>query len=159
MSRLNALLRSFLARRDGNGYAPPVPNPPPVDLAGIRSKQSTEIELRHPVSGDPLGAFVTLASPDHPERRQARIDIARAQRGRADPDGDESVELVDAAALEFLSRIVLGWRRIKVDGVELDYSPGAVRELLAPDAMRWLTNQILHEAGRTENFIETSAIA
>lgn len=130
----------------------------PVDLAGIRSLAEAEVGLRHPVSGEPLGARVTLASPDHPARRQAKLDIARAERERGAPEGDEaSIERIDAAALELLSRIVLGWQGIRQDGVDIPWSPQAVRDLLAPEAMRWLRNQLLDEAGRLENFIATSA--
>ena len=52
---------------------------------------------------------------------------------------------------------------VGVDGEAKDVALGrqscaaAVRELLRPEPMRWLVNQLLNEAARTENFIETSA--
>jgi len=129
----------------------------PVDLATIRSLDRGVVQLRHPVTGEPLGASVTLASPDHPARRQARLDIARAQRGRPEPDEAEAAALLDDTAGEFLARIILDWSGIKQDGEILPFSPAAARELLAPEPMRWLVNQLLHESARGENFIETSA--
>lgn len=140
----------------------PVPEPSPapaqsVDLATIRSLDRAVVDLRHPISGELLGATVTLASPDHPARRQARLDIARAQRDRPEPDPDTALDLVDEAAVEFLSRILLDWTGIKVDGAGVPFSADAARKLLAPEQMRWLVNQLLHESARAENFIGTSA--
>ena len=159
MSKLNGLLRRFFARQEAAVVSAAPPAAQVVDLATIRSRLQATVELRHPVTGELLGARVTLASPDHPARRQARLDIARAQRGRDDVEGDAALELVDEAAVEFLARIIFGWEGIKVDGEPLAFSGAAVRELLRPDPMRWLVNQLLNEAARTENFIETSAPA
>lgn len=159
MSKLNGMLRRFFARQDAAAVSPAPTLAEVVDLATIRSRLQATVDLRHPVTGVPLGARVTLASPDHPARRQARLDIARAQRGRDDVDGDAALELVDEAAVEFLARIVFAWEGIKVDGEQLAYSAAAVRELLRPEPMRWLVNQLLNESARTENFIETSAPA
>lgn len=130
----------------------------PVDLATIRSLDYAVVEIRHPVTDEPLGARVTLASPDHPAHRQARLDIARARRGQPEPEDAEAMALLDETALDMLSRIVLGWSGIKLDGVDLPYSPASVRDLLAHAQLRWLVNQLLREAARGENFIKTSAI-
>lgn len=153
------LLRRLRRRPTGADSSAPVPAVP-ADLGAIRSLDRASVPLRHPVSGAPLGAKILLASPDHPAQRQAKMDIARAQRELGLPDGDQaSIDRIDAAALDLLSAIVLGWEGIRVDGADLAWSPAAVRELLAPEAMRWLRNQLLDESSRLENFIETSAIA
>lgn len=157
MSKLNGLLRRFFARQEAAAVSSSPTSVEVVDLATIRSRMQTTVDLRHPVTGDLLGARVTLASPDHPARRQARLDIARAQRGSDEVDDATALELVDEAAVEFLARIIFGWEGIKVDGEVLPYSAAAVRELLRPEPMRWLVNQLLNESARTENFIETSA--
>lgn len=153
---LKALLEKTyrLARRPVADSSTPAGS---VDLATIRSLDRAVVDLRHPVSGELLGATVTLASPDHPARRQARLDIARANRDRPEPDQDAALDLVDEAAVEFLSRVLLDWSGIKVDGVVVPFSVGAARDLLAPEQMRWLVNQLLYEVARAENFIETSA--
>lgn len=131
--------------------------PASFEAGAIRSLESAEIELRHPVDGAPLGAFFTLAGPTSQIFRQARIDIARAQRDVAVPDIEASVELLDEASTEFLARIVLGWRGIKDDGAELPWSPEAARRLFNRPELRWMVNQLLAAAARTENFIEASA--
>lgn len=157
MSKLLGLLRRIFARQPALAASPALTAANVVDLATIRSKLQAVVELHHPVTGEPLGARVTLASPDHPARRQARLDIARADRGRDDLEGDGALDLVDETAVEFLARIIFGWEGIKVDGEPLEYSAAAVRALLRPEPMRWLVNQLLNEAARAENFIETSA--
>jgi hypothetical protein len=159
MSKLNGMLRSFFARQAAVPLAPTSAGAEVVDLATIRSRLQAEVDLRHPVSGKLLGATVTLASPDHPARRQARMDIARAQREQGEIDDETALELVDDAAVEFLARIIFGWSGIKVDGEPIEYSAAAARALLRQEPMRWLVNQLLNEAARTENFIETSAPA
>lgn len=128
-----------------------------LDVGEIRSLDHSEVELRHPVTDAPLGAFVTLASPDHPARRQALRDIARAQRDLDAPDEEDAIAQVDETAAEFLARIVLGWRGMKENGAVLDWSPAAARTLFSRPELRWLVNQLLYEARRTENFIDASA--
>ncbi len=155
MSKLNTLLRRYLA---AESPAPALATPAdPVDLATIRSLDRGVVHLVHPVSGERLGATVTLAAPDHHARRQVKLDLARAQRDRQEPEADEALALADAAAVEFLSRIILDWSGIKVDGIAVPFSAAAARDLLTPEPMRWLVNQLLHESARDENFIETSA--
>lgn len=128
-----------------------------LEVKEIRSLAQAEIEARHPVTGDALGAFFVLASPDNPLRRQARLEISRAGRGQADLSEEEAAERLNESAADFLSRIVLNWRGVKEDGVPMEFSPGAAHELFARDELRWLVNQLLHEAARTENFIAPSA--
>jgi hypothetical protein len=136
---------------------PPAPTFAGLEVGAIRSLAEAEVEARHPLSGEPLGAFFLLASPDHPARLQARIDIARGQRGDEEMDSEEAITTLGETAVEFLSRIVLGWRNVKSEGDPLPWSGEAARLLFARPDLRWLVNQLLQEAARTENFIEASA--
>jgi hypothetical protein len=125
-----------------------------LEIGSITSVQEVEIELRHPVTDAPLGAFVTLASLEHPQRRQATVDVSRRLRAECVP-GD--ADMLDEATNEIVARSVLGWRGIRENGTDLPYTPAAALDLLQRPEMEWLVKQLLREMGREENFIKTSA--
>lgn len=124
-----------------------------IDLNEIQSLRQAEVEITHPISGKPLGAFVTLASPDHPARRNA---IAAASR-RLREAGDDGAELLDELTEETVTGSILGWRGILLDGVELVFSCEAARDLLKRPQFYWLLRQLVIKLGEQENFIKTSA--
>lgn len=125
-----------------------------IDLSTIKSLDRAEIEITHPVSGEGAGAFFTLASPDHPARKQAIAEASR--RLRAAGDGQDE-DLLNELANEAAAASVLGWRGVKLDGAVLEYSQQAARDLLAKPEMKWLVNQLSAQLGRQANFIKTSA--
>lgn len=131
-----------------------------LDIGSIRSVQEKEIEIIHPVSKVPIGAFVTLASYEHQNRRIARIEIARQLRERGESGGvDGNSSLIDEIAAESVARSILGWRGIRSSGKDLEFSLDAAIALLKEPSMYWLLQQLLDALGRQENFIETSASA
>lgn len=125
-----------------------------IDLSTIKSLDRAEIEITHPVSGEGTGAFFTLASPDHPARKQAIAEASR--RLRAAGDGQDE-DLLNELANEASAASVLGWRGVKLDGAVLEYSQQAARDLLANPEMKWLVSQLSVQLGRQANFIKTSA--
>lgn len=125
-----------------------------IDLATIRSIKQAELPVTHPVTGKATGAFVTLASPDHPARKQA---IAAATRRLRESGEAQEPELLAALTVEAVAASALGWRGFKVDGKELAYSPAAALDLLSKPELKWLREQLAAGLGRQENFIETSA--
>jgi len=125
-----------------------------IDLSTIKSVDHAERPILHPVTGEETGAFITLASPDHPARKQAIADVSRRLREAGE---GQDAELLEEMNTEAIAASVLGWRGIKMDGQELQFSPAAAREQLARKEMRWLRSQIADQLARRENFIVTSA--
>lgn len=91
-------------------------------------------------TGAPTGMQITLAGPEHPDRkrrtfaRQRRLRAAIAKTGKlpvADPEEDD-LEEVDE-----LVSCTLGWT-----GAAVPYSVDAARKLYSDPKRRWLRDQV-----------------
>ena len=129
-----------------------------LDIDAIEDLTSAEYELRHPVTGEPTGAFITIAGPEHPERkriRQALINRARAAamaaNGQPQPY-DAEKEFKESCDL--LVRITQGWRGIRKDGKPLEFSAQAAQELYSDPKRQWIARQLNEAMNRQELFIK-----
>jgi len=128
-----------------------------MNLEHLVDTPEAEVELRHPATGAPTGAFVTLAGPEHPVRRQMVFALARRMRAQLQATGTVEVSDPEADAIDEddrLGRCILGWR-----GLWLEYSPAAARQLMADPARRWLRAQVKQALDKRELFIGGSAPA
>lgn len=125
-----------------------------IDLNEIKSVRQAELEILHPVTGKGTGAFITLASPDHPARRKAVADASRRLREEGEKGGPE---LLDELTEESVIGSVLGWRGLRENGAEIVFTPEAARSLLKRPELYWLVRQLTNRLGEQENFIVTSA--
>lgn len=91
-------------------------------------------------AGAPTAMVITLAGPEHPDRkkrlhsRQRRMRAVLSKTGKlpmSDPEDDEADELDDLVAC------TLGWT-----GCSLPYSPQAARSLYADTKRSWLRTQV-----------------
>lgn len=130
-----------------------------LDLSSISELQSAEVELLHPVTKAPTGAFVTLAGPEHPARKKVQLATQRKLQARmwksnfkqppiSDPD-----EVLEQQT-ELLAASVLGLRSVIVNGTELSFTPENVRLLLGA---KWVREQLLAALDETERFFKDSA--
>jgi hypothetical protein len=132
------------------------------ELNSIRTALVATVALHHPVTGEPIGATVDLAGPEHPQRkaiqmaaeRRARADKARGQHSH-DDDPDER----KAEAARTLAGYTLGWSGITEDGQPLAFSPEAALRLYSNPALAWLVDQIVEAFTNRANFIESSGKA
>ena len=98
---------------------------------------------------------ITLAGPEHPERkrrlfaRQRRMRALLAKTGKlptSDPEDDDAEQLDDLVAC------TLGW-----EGAAVPYSPQAARTLYADTKRRWLRDQVSAALDERELFTRSSA--
>lgn len=130
--------------------------PAGFDLDSIEDLFSADYELLHPITGVPTGAFITLAGPEHPQRKRIAMDLmrrlrataARAKQAVADPEEDarESVKL--------LAKVTLGWRGIRKHGQEVAYSEAEAAELYADPKRQWVVKQLLAAMNDQDLFIK-----
>jgi hypothetical protein len=108
-------------------------------------------------AGAPTSWVITLAGPEHPDRkrrlhaRQRRLRAVLSKTGKlpmSDPEDDEADELDDLVAC------TLGW-----EGAAVAYSPQAVRSLYADSRLGWLRAQVKMALEERERFMRTSAPA
>lgn len=139
-----------------------------IDLDDIQDLPSAEIELTHPKTGKGLGAFVTLAGPEHPDRkrmsmamiRRMRTEAARAEAANAmairtgkqpavnvsDPEEDS------AEVIENLAAITLSWRGMKFGGQELVCSKQAALDLYRDPKRQWIVRQLVASMNAVDVF-------
>lgn len=134
-----------------------------LDLDSIATVDAAEVELLHPVTGEGTGAFVSLAGPEHPQRKAEVMAMLRRQRVRGaqqaqrfargakldvpDPEDEER------ESMEMLARSILGWRGTKRGGELVAFSAQAVKDLLADPKCAWIVKQLLRAMNNDELFI------
>lgn len=144
------------------------------DLGSIRTLQSAELEIVHPVTGQGLGVWFVLAGPEHRQRKAAVFDMARKLRERIMASGDLELKDVEAdaqAETEMLVATTLGWHGPAVEGsadvyapvtfggAPLPFSADAARTLYDDPERHWLRQQVRGAVERRALFIGGSPSA
>lgn len=126
------------------------------DFESYEDVSTGVLQVKTP-TGAPTGMQITLAGPEHPDRkrrifaRQRRLRTAMAKTGKlpiADPEDDEADELDELVAS------TLGWT-----GATVPYSAEAARKLYADPKRRWLRDQVRSALDDRELFTRASAPA
>lgn len=116
-----------------------------LDLDALEDATTGEMPVKHPVTGEPTGGSLTLAGPEHPQRRALvfqRMRKARAEMARTgklempDPEEDELDEN------DVLASCIVDWSGLMQGGQLLPWSPDAARALMANPKRRWLRSQV-----------------
>lgn len=130
-------------------------------ISSIKDAQSAAIEIKDPETGAPLGAFVTLAGPEHPKRKA--LEFARQRKMRASLQKTGKVQLGDPSddeqdGIDELAEITLGWDGfVGDDDLPIAFSKEAAQKLYADDNMGWLRAQLFTAKNERERFINSSA--
>lgn len=105
-------------------------------------------------TGAPTPWVITLAGPEHPERkrrlfaRQRRLRAAVAKTGKlpnSDPVDDDAEQVDDLVAF------TLGW-----SGAAVAYSPQTARQIYADSKRRWVRDQVTAALDERELFMQRS---
>jgi hypothetical protein len=131
---------------------------PPVgfDLDSVEDLFAADYELLHPVTNQPTGAFLTLAGPEHPERKRIAMDLQRRLRAsaarskQAVPDPEEDAR----ESVKLLAKVTLGWRGIRKNGQEVPCSEAAAVELYSDPKRQWVVKQLLVAMNDQDLFIK-----
>lgn len=127
------------------------------DPTAYEDVHSAEIRIKNPETGAPTPMLVTIAGPEHPDRkrivfaRQRRLRAALAKTGKllvSDPEDD------DAEELDLLVACTLGW-----SGAPVAYSAAECRRLYADPKRQWLRRQVRAALDEVELFTRRSASA
>lgn len=130
------------------------------DIAQIHDVASASIDIKHPTTGESIGAQIEVAGPEHPQRKA--IEFARQRKIRAGLQKTGKIELSDPAddeldAIEMLTSCTLGWKGITEGGVEVPFSRDAAYKLYSTEGLAWLRIQVLNAMGERDRFIKASA--
>jgi hypothetical protein len=132
-----------------------------LDLDQVESLASAEHQLRHPVSGDPVGAWLTLAGPEHPDRRRLVHKALLQHRDEYERTGKVGLapDEAEAQALALVIGCTLGWRGMVTGGAALEYSVEACRALYSDPRRAWVRDQAKAALDRRDLFIGASPSA
>ena len=130
------------------------------EINSILDASSAAIDIKHPVTGQLLGATVTLAGPEHPTRKA--IDFAKQRKLRASIQKNGKLEVSDPEediqdAIEKLAACTLGWDGMTRDGVPVPFSKDAAAELYSREGLGWLRDQIFAAMEERSRFITACA--
>lgn len=125
------------------------------DLALLDSKSAcedgAEMELLHPRTKQPLGAFITLRGKDSPSlrayiSRQQNDRLEKIRRGKA-----INVEQQEKDNINLLAQATTGWRGMVEDGEELPFSVSEAARVYAE--FPWIEEQADAFIGDRANFL------
>jgi len=129
-----------------------------LDLSTINELGEADVVIKHPVTGAPTGALVTLAGPEHPKRKQLIFTRTRKLRAKFQKSGKvqlDDPEDEEADGVSYLAACTLGWIGFSESGKEIPFSTQAAVDLYT--RIGWLRSQINQALEDKENFIEVSA--
>lgn len=128
---------------------------PTFDFTSVEDVTTGTVRIKDPTTGAPTSMVITLAGPEHPERkrrlfnRQRKMRHQLAKTGRlpmTDPEDDEADEIDDLVAF------TLGW-----DGAHMPYDRDAARALYSDPKRAWLRAQVKAALDEREAFTRRSA--
>lgn len=127
------------------------------ELNTIADAETFVVKLRHPVTGAPLGASITVAGPTHPERRRWTLERARRVRRELERDGRFRAGDPEDDEAEQLDRLVVCTVAIEgfsEGGAPIELTPANVRRIYA---QAWIRDQVLEDLDKRANFVRSSA--
>lgn len=133
-----------------------------LDIDTVTEVAEATVEIKHPLTGAPTGATVTLAGPEHPKRKKIVYDRQRRMRVKFQKAGKlqfTDPEEEEQESIEYLAACTLGWNGIGSGGKEIKFSESAAEELYGKPEMAWLKAQISEALETRENFIGNSGSA
>jgi hypothetical protein len=130
------------------------------DINSIKDVTTAEVSLKHPLTGELLGATVTLAGPEHSTRKaiefakQRKLRAAVLKTGRVEASDPEE-DILDA--VEKLAACTLGWTGISEEGLPLEFSKAAAAKLYGAEGNTWLRDQVFAAMDERSRFIKACA--
>lgn len=126
-----------------------------LDLKSIIPKDTITLELEHPSTQEPLGAFITLAGPSHPETLKA----GRAALDKQLKKGEGLLRGMTASSLErdmanALAARTLGWSGLAMAGDEVPFSREQAVQIYLDEDLQWIRKQVEAALKDTSRFFE-----
>lgn len=125
-----------------------------LDISTISELAEADVVIKHPVTGAPTGAMVTLAGPEHPKRKQLLFTRTRKLRAKFQKSGKvqlDDPEDEEADGVAYLASCTLGWIGIAEGGKEIPFSTQSAADLYT--RVGWLKAQVAAALEEKENFI------
>lgn len=118
-----------------------------LDTAGACDK-GAELELRHPVTSEGLGVFITLAGVDSAAFAKAQRDCQNARIRNQRP---VTIQDIEKENLHTLAACTIGWRGLEEGGKAVAFSHAAAVDLYG--RFPWIREQVNAFIGNRGNFL------
>ena len=145
--------------------------PAVFDLADFSAVDEADLNIRHPVTGEPTGWIITFAGPAHPQTialhdrlaRQSLIE-EKAQRqaqinGRKWKAEDETHEERQAKNIRQLADRIVRWSPIKINGETIPFSQQNAIKILSDKSKGFVAQQCVDFLGAEQTFLPKPATA
>lgn len=127
------------------------------DLSGLRAADTSTLDIKHPVTGEPTGWIWTIAGPGHPKtlargekiQRAALLEAKLKEQARVNGKkwrgDDKSPEEARAENVANIAERVVDFSPVILDegGTETVYSPEVANRILLDPTYGWLFGQIV----------------
>jgi hypothetical protein len=126
-----------------------------MDLKGFIPKDTVELVILNPRSGEPTDVVFTLAGPAHQARMDAGRMLADAYAAKAE-DGQVKIQRTDADAIHgrFLALCTLGWTGLTEDGDPVPFSAQKASEIFSDPRFVVIRGQVDRALGDNKRFFE-----
>lgn len=98
--------------------------------------EGADLQLEHPVTGEPLDVTIRLLGSDSAAYRNAVKRIAERRRGQKRQTLDE----MEQQAAELMASITVGWANLERDGKPVDFSHDAAQQVYID--FPWIREQV-----------------
>jgi len=121
-----------------------------LNLSELAAKDHATIPVKHPVTGEPTGATITLAGPSSEEYLAARLRLAESRAGKETMTTEDRAQM----GLDLLLDCIVGWEGLSMDGKKLlPFTRENAKTLLSDRKFYWLEAQIDTALVSVGNFI------
>lgn len=130
---------------------------PPLNLSALRALDTSELNIKHPVTGELTGWVWTIAGPGHPQtiaqsekmqrenllearlKEEARVNGKKWRGDEKDPSEVRASNIANVAAR------VVGFTPVILEegGPETTYSPETAQKILGDRDYGWVFSQVL----------------
>lgn len=119
-----------------------------------KAEEGAELEVLDPVTGEPVGVYITLAGADSSLHRKATATITKrrlnGQKGFRAKGFDP--EKVEAESIEILAACTLSWKGVVVDGAALPCSRDNAIKMYT--RFPWLREQVEQFIGDRSAYLQ-----
>ncbi len=115
------------------------------DLADLEPFDCKEFELRHPDTGEGLDMHFNVLGPHTRTARMTAWNLAEYVR-TAKPDA----AMIDLKLVKALAAVIVDWRGVVENGLEVRYSPTRAERLLTDH--HWIREQVSNFSSDRRNF-------
>ena len=128
-----------------------------MDLSNLKAKNTIDVQLKHPVTGEPIeDGIVVCYAPHTPQYRTTAIQVAKKHKQNTtswtDMSDEELSDLIaktDDAGAELLEKVIME-HDFKMNGKKVKN----ISDILGNASYFWVVQQIQEELNKAQVFIE-----